>query len=138
MWKSCYTLCSFLSADDYEEYEGPHCPKRRCKRQSLVSPQGLQLVQCLCLNVFKVVEKTKEQLQSVAHCHGTLNTSPTHNREEGRQMVTQQVQNILYHLKEVHGVEKHQVTVALLPKKTPPFPGRKMHVFFLACFTWYV
>ena len=47
------------------------------------------------------------------------------NREEGRQMVTQQVQNILRHLKEVHGIEKHQVTAAFLPKKTPPFPGRK-------------
>ena len=24
------------------------------------------------------------------------------------------------------------------PQEDPPFPGRKMHVFFLACFTWYV
>ena len=31
------------------------------------------------------------------------------NREEGRQMVTQQVQNILYHLKEVHKLWAHVV-----------------------------
>ena len=45
------------------------------------------------------------------------------NREEGHQMVPQQVQNVLRHLKEVHGIEKHLVTEALLPKGTPPFPG---------------
>ena len=38
-------------------------------------------------------------------------------------MVPQQVQNVLRHLKEVHGIEKHLVTEALLPKGTPPFPG---------------
>ena len=32
------------------------------------------------------------------------------NREEGRQMVQQQVQNILRHLKEAHDIEKHLVT----------------------------
>ena len=37
-------------------------------------------------------------------------------------MVPQQVQNILRHLKEVHNIEKHLVTEALLPKGTPPFP----------------
>ena len=40
-------------------------------------------------------------------------------------MVQQQVQNILRYLKEVHGIEKHLVTEALLPKGTPPFPGRE-------------
>ena len=35
-------------------------------------------------------------------------------------MVPQQVQNILRHLKEVHNIEKHLVTEALLPKGTPP------------------
>ena len=32
------------------------------------------------------------------------------NREEGHQMVPQQVQNVLWHLKEVHGIEKHLVS----------------------------
>ena len=40
-------------------------------------------------------------------------------------MVPQQVQSILRYLKEVYGIEKHLVTEALLPKGTPPFPGRE-------------
>ena len=35
-------------------------------------------------------------------------------------MVQQQVQNILRYLKEVHGIEKHTVTEALLPKGELP------------------
>ena len=55
------------------------------------------------------------------------------NRKEGHQMVTQQVQNILHHFKEAHQIEKHLVTEALLPKGTPPFPGRE----YMSCF-WHV
>ena len=40
-------------------------------------------------------------------------------------MIPQQVQNVLRHLKEVHGIEKHLVMEALLPKGTPLFPGRE-------------
>ena len=34
---------------------------------------------------------------------------PETNKKEGRQMVEQQVRNILRHLKEVHGIKKHLV-----------------------------
>ena len=51
--------------------------------------------------------------------------TPNQNREDGRQMVTQQVNNVLRHLEKAHGIFKHQVTEDVLPKRTPPFPGRK-------------
>ena len=47
------------------------------------------------------------------------------NKEEGREMVDQQVTNILRHLEKVHNIPKHEVTEDVLPKKTPPFPGRE-------------
>ena len=51
--------------------------------------------------------------------------TPTKNREDGRQMVEQQLNNALRHLEKSHGIIKHQVTEDVLPKKTPPFPGRE-------------
>ena len=51
--------------------------------------------------------------------------TPDQNREDGRQMVAQQVTNILRHLEKAHGIFKHQVTEDVLPKRTPPFPGRE-------------
>ena len=51
--------------------------------------------------------------------------TPTKNREDGHQMVEQQVNNALRHLEKVHGIVKHEVTEDVLPKGTPPFPGRE-------------
>ena len=51
--------------------------------------------------------------------------TPAKNKEDGRQMIGQQVTNILRHLETVHNIPKHQVTEDLLPKRTPPFPGRE-------------
>ena len=47
------------------------------------------------------------------------------NKEEGRKMVDQQVTNTLRHLEKVHNIPKHEVTEDILPKGTPPFPGRE-------------
>ena len=51
--------------------------------------------------------------------------TPAKNQEDGRQMIGQQVNNILRHLEKAHGIQKHQVTEDVLPKGTPPFPGRE-------------
>ena len=50
---------------------------------------------------------------------------PELNRQEGRLMIEQQVRNVLRHLKEAHKIEEHLVIKAILPKGTPPFPGRE-------------
>ena len=42
--------------------------------------------------------------------------TPNQNREDGRQMVTQQVNNILRHLEKANKIPKHLVTEDLLPK----------------------
>ena len=64
--------------------------------------------------------------------------TPAKNQEDGRQMIGQQVNNILRHLETSHGIEKHLVTEDVLPKGTPPFPGREHmscsgHVSFGIC-----
>ena len=51
--------------------------------------------------------------------------TPTKNREDGRQMVDQQVNNVLRHLQMAHNIPKEEVTEDVLPKGTPPFPGRE-------------
>ena len=51
--------------------------------------------------------------------------TPAKNREDGRQMVDQQVNNVLRHLEKVHGIPKEEVTEDVLPKGIPPFPGRE-------------
>ena len=51
--------------------------------------------------------------------------TPDQNKEDGKQMIAQQVQNVLRHLEKCHNVLKHQVTEEHLPKGTPPFPGRE-------------
>ena len=59
------------------------------------------------------------------NCRTSCNTSElwktASNREDGHHMVTQQVQNILRHLKEAHQIEKHLVTEPLLPHPHPHF-----------------
>ena len=47
---------------------------------------------------------------------------PETNKKEGRQMVEQQVRNIMRHLKDAHHIKEHLVVKAILPKGTPPFP----------------
>ena len=47
------------------------------------------------------------------------------NKGEGKQMTKQQVVNVLRHLQKAHGIPKEEVVEDVLPKKTPPFPGRK-------------
>ena len=41
------------------------------------------------------------------------------NRAEGRQMLEQQVRNVLRHLKDAHEIESHLVVKAILPKGEP-------------------
>ena len=41
------------------------------------------------------------------------------NKAEGRQMLEQQVRNVLRHLKNAHGIENHLVVKVILPKGTP-------------------
>ena len=50
------------------------------------------------------------------------------NKKEGRQMLEQQVRNVLCHLKDAHQIEEHLVVKAILPKGTPPFPGRESSI----------
>ena len=47
-------------------------------------------------------------------------TKTESNKKEGRQMLEQQVRNVLRHLKDAHGIENHLVVKAILPKGTPP------------------
>ena len=47
------------------------------------------------------------------------------NREDGKEMVKQQLNNVLHHLQKVHAIPKEEVTEDVLPKSTPPFPGRE-------------
>ena len=59
------------------------------------------------------------------------------NKEDNKDKVKQQVNNVLRHLQKVHGIPKEKVTDGL-PKGTPPFPGRQYLVLFWACYTWYM
>ena len=49
-------------------------------------------------------------------------------KKEGRQMLEQQVRNILRHIKDTHQIEEHLVVKAILPKGTPLFPGRESSI----------
>ena len=51
--------------------------------------------------------------------------TPAKNQEDGRQMIGQQVNNVLRHLEKAHGIPKEEVTEDVLPKGIPPFPGRE-------------
>ena len=47
------------------------------------------------------------------------------NKEDKKDMAKQQVSNVLRHLQKAHDIPKEEVTEDVLPKRTPPFPGKE-------------
>ena len=96
---------------------------QREKLQQITQKQTLQAVAPTCVHGILC---THNQLTKLT------NTFSEH-KEEGRDMIDQQVTNILRHLKIVHNISKHEVTEEALPKGTAPSPGTckgNFHLFY--------